>query len=135
MRYMALDLGSQYIGIALSDTLGMIARPLKVIRRTSRVNDYKIYNQLVVEYNVQAIIVGLPFNMDGSEGRQAKWVRDYIQEFTQTTTIPITLWDERLTTEMASEILRDNNKQPTKANIDAVAAAVILQSYLDAHVA
>lgn len=133
MRYMALDLGNHYIGIALSDDLGMIARPLKVIKRTSRVNDYKTYNQLITENKVKAVIVGLPINMDGSEGRQAAWVRDYVDAFAQTVEIPIYFWDERLTSEIATDIIKDNRKLPPKARVDAVAAAVILQSYLDTH--
>lgn len=133
MRYMALDLGDRHIGIALSDTLGMIARPLTVIRRTSRINDFNRYKELITQHQVQAIIVGLPYNMDGSEGRQAQWVRDYMAEFAQMVDIPIHLWDERLTTQEASEIMIQTGRQPSKNEIDAVAAAVILQSYLDTH--
>jgi len=132
MRYMALDLGNKRIGIALSDTLGMIARPLKVIKRTSRVNDYSEYRKLITTHKVNAVIVGLPINMDGSEGRQANWVRDYVEAFSQTVDIPIYLWDERLTTEIALDIIKANKTPAAKAKIDAVAAAVILQSYLDA---
>jgi putative Holliday junction resolvase len=133
MRYMALDLGDRYIGIALSDTLGMIARPLTVIRRTSRINDFNRYKELITEHQVQAIIVGLPYNMDGSEGRQAQWVRDYMAAFAQMVDLPIHLVDERLTTQEASEIMIQTGRQPNKDEIDAVAAAVILQSYLDTH--
>ena len=133
MRYMALDLGNQRIGIALSDTLGMIARPLKVIKRTSRINDFTIYKGLIAEYKVQAVIVGLPLNMDGTEGKQAKWVRDYTAAFSELVDVTITLWDERLTTVEARDIIQASGRQPGKDNIDAVAAAVILQTYLDAH--
>lgn len=133
MRSMALDLGDQYIGIALSDTLGMIARPYKVMKRTSRVNDFKTYQNLIEAFNVQAIIVGLPINMDGTEGKQARWVRDYMADFQLTCDTPVVFWDERLSTETAVEILNASGKQTTHARVDAVAAAVILQSYLDAH--
>ena len=77
-------------------------------------------------------MVGLPFNMDGSEGPQAAWVRDYTAALAEEITVPIILWDERLTTEEAKDILRAQGKTPSKGWIDAVAAAVILQSYLDA---
>jgi putative Holliday junction resolvase len=130
---MALDLGDRHIGVALSDALGMIARPLEVLKRTSRVNDYNHYQELIDQHKVEAIIVGLPINMDGSEGRQANWVRDYVAAFSQTVDIPIYLWDERLTTVTASELLKESGKPPRKDTLDAVAAAVILQSYLDAH--
>ena len=132
MRYMALDLGDQRIGIALSDALGMIARPLMVIKRTSRVNDFDTYKTLIDKHKVQAVIAGLPINMDGSEGKQAYWVRDYMAAFSDTVDIPVTLWDERLTTEAARDIIRESGRQTGNNEIDAVAAAVILQSYLDA---
>lgn len=76
--------------------------------------------------------MGLPYNMDGTEGKQAKWVRDYMQEFSQFIAIPVILWDERLTSDRASEIIKNNGRQSSTVRIDAVAAAVILQSYLDA---
>jgi putative Holliday junction resolvase len=133
MRYMALDLGDKRIGIALSDELGIIARPLQVLMRTSRVNDFCHYRDLITEYKIQALIVGLPINMDGTEGKQAVWVRDYSSAFSQTVDIPVILWDERLSTEEAYGIIKASGRQPASDDIDAVAAAVILQSYLDAH--
>ena len=131
MRYMALDLGDKRIGIALSDASGIIARPLKVIQRTSRVNDFDLYTSLITEYGVDAVIVGLPLNMDGTEGKQAAWVRDYTNAFSEIVRIPITFWDERLSTEEAYGIIKNGGRQPGNDEIDAVAAAVILQSYLD----
>jgi putative Holliday junction resolvase len=130
---MALDLGDQRIGVALSDALGMFARPLMVIKRTSRANDFNTYKKLIAEYKVQTIIAGLPINMNGSEGKQAHWVRDYVAEFSKAVDIPVRLWDERLTTETAREIMKDSGRHAGKNEIDAVAAAVILQSYLDEH--
>jgi putative Holliday junction resolvase len=133
MKYLALDLGDRRIGVATSDASGMIARPLLVFRRASRVEDFARVADLVREQQIDAVIVGLPINMDGTEGRQAEWVRNYSAALAGALPVPVHLWDERLTTEEAAEIMRAQGKQPTPGWIDAVAAAVILQSYLDAH--
>lgn len=132
MRYLALDMGERRIGVAISDTLGMLARPLEIFHRTSRVADFAHISALIILHQVSAIVVGLPLNMDGSEGRQAAWVRDYSAALATALAIPVHLWDERLTSEEATDVLRAQGKSPTKGTIDAVAAAVILQSYLDA---
>jgi putative Holliday junction resolvase len=139
MRYLSLDLGEQRIGVAISDSIGMLARPLNTFKRTSREADFNHIAKLVEEHNIAAIIMGLPLNMDGTEGPQAAWVRDYsaalataLQDRGAATAIPVQLWDERLSTEEAEEIMRAQGKRPDKTRIDAVAAAVILQSYLDA---
>lgn len=134
MRYLALDLGDRYMGVAISDTLGMIARPLEVFDRTSRKADFEHLAALIDQHGVDTIVAGLPVNMDGTEGDQAAWVRDYTGALADAVATPVVLWDERLTTEEAKEIMRSQGKTPTKAWIDAVAAAVILQSYLDAQV-
>lgn len=133
MRALALDLGERRIGVAISDALGMVARPLEIFSRTSRKADFAHIGALVATHQAGAVVVGLPLNMDGSEGRQAAWVRDYSAALAETLTVPVHLWDERLTSEEAEEILRAQGKSTAKGTIDAVAAAVILQSYLDNH--
>lgn len=133
MRYLALDLGDRRIGVALSDTLGIVARPVEVFERASRDEDFSYIAKLIEAYEVDTLICGLPLNMDGTEGPQAAWVRDYTDALRQTLSIPVVLWDERLTTEDAKEILHAQGKAIEKDWLDAVAAAVILQSYLDAH--
>jgi putative holliday junction resolvase len=135
MRTLALDLGNRRIGVAISDTLGMFARPLEVFERTSRVADFAHIQALINADGVQSVVAGLPLNMDGTEGKQAAWVRDYAAALGETISMSVILWDERLTTEEAKDILRAQGKRPSKDWIDAVAAAVILQSYLDAQVA
>jgi putative Holliday junction resolvase len=139
MRYLSLDLGERRIGVALSDSLGMLARPLNTFKRTSREADFHHIAELVEAHNVKTVIVGLPLNMDGTEGPQAAWTRDYsaalaaaLHAHGTASPIPVQLWDERLSTEEAEEIMRAQGKRPDKTRIDAVAAAVILQSYLDA---
>ncbi|MCD6285553.1 MAG: Holliday junction resolvase RuvX [Anaerolineae bacterium] len=135
MRTLALDLGNRRIGVAISDTLSMFARPLEVFLRTSRVADFAHIQALIDADRVQSVVAGLPLNMDGTEGQQAAWVRDYAAALGEAISMPVILWDERLTTEEAKDILRAQGKRPNKDWIDAVAAAVILQSYLDAQVA
>jgi len=135
MRTLALDLGSRRIGVAISDTLSMFARPLEVFERTSRVADFAHIQALIDADKVQSVVAGLPLNMDGTEGKQAAWVRDYAAALGEAISMPVVLWDERLTTQEAKDILRAQGKRPSKDWIDAVAAAVILQSYLDAQIA
>ncbi len=132
MRYLALDLGDRRIGIAISDRSGMLARSLEVLRRASRAADFAHIAALVAEHHAEAIVVGLPLNMDGTEGAQAAWVRDYSAALAETLDLPLHLWDERLTTVEAADIMRAQGRRADKQWIDAVAAAVILQSYLDA---
>jgi putative Holliday junction resolvase len=97
------------------------------------VADFEHLAALIDQHAVDVIVAGLPINMDGTEGDQAAWVRDYTAALHESVATPVELWDERLTTEEAEDIMRAQGKTPTKAWIDAVAAAVILQSYLDAH--
>ena len=131
MRYLALDPGDRRIGVAISDATGLIARPLEVIARSSRERDQTRIRALIAQHKVACLVVGLPLNMDGSEGHQAAWVRDYTAALQATINIPVVLWDERLTTYEAEEIARMQGRPVAKDRIDAVAAAVILQSYLD----
>ncbi len=134
MRYLALDLGSKYIGLAVSDESGLIARPLKVLKRRSRDEDLAAIQQTVRDLSVGTIIVGLPLLMSGAEGTQAAWVRSYSEDLAAKLDppVPLILWDERLSTEDAVDIGRKLGRTPSKTWLDAVAAAVILQTYLDA---
>ncbi len=132
MRYLALDLGEQRIGVAISDT-AMLARPLEIFRRTSRAADFAHIGALVAKHQIDVVIIGLPLNMDGSAGRQAAWVTDYGAALATTLNLPVHFWDERLTSEEAADITRRLGKSPRRGTLDAIAAAVILQSYLDAH--
>jgi len=130
-RVLALDLGNR-VGVALSDPRGLLARPLLVFKRGSRQEDFTRIAHLVAEHQVEKVIVGLPLNMDGSEGPQAAWVRDYSAALAQALAVPVELWDERLTTVEAQEIFHAQGKRVDRSRLDALAAAVILQSYLDA---
>lgn len=131
MRYLALDLGDRRIGVAVSDATGILARPLEMFRRSSRAADFAHIAALVAQHDIAALVVGLPLNMNGTEGTQAAWVRDYCAALTAVLERPVVLWDERLTTEEAADVLHLQGRRADKTVIDAVAAAVILQSYLD----
>lgn len=134
-RVMALDLGEKRIGVAVSDPLRMIASAYGVVERSSRAADFARYQEIIAEQQITLLVVGLPVPLSGVEGQRAAWVRDYTAELETHLTIPITFWDEALTTVQAEQSLRQRGKRgkEIKQRVDAVAAAFILQSYLDAH--
>jgi putative Holliday junction resolvase len=131
---LGIDAGERRVGLALSDELRLLASPLVVLDRqagTTTVLD-SIAGVARREQVVQ-VVVGLPLNADGSAGRQARRAERFAQLVERVTSLPVALWDERLTTHEAEAILRaqGRNMRRSKAHLDAVAAAVILQDYLD----
>lgn len=134
-RVMALDLGSKRIGVAISDPTRTIAQSYGVVKRKSREEDFARYQQIMAEQKVTLLVVGLPTTSEGGDSDTAVWIRDYIAEFRLLCEVPIQFWDESFTTVKAEESLRQRGKRGKKARqqVDAVAAAFILQSYLDAH--
>jgi len=130
---MALDLGDKRIGIALSDPSWMVASSHSVIKRSSRKSDFAKIKHIVREQNVIRIIVGLPTLPSGEEGTRAAWARDYAADLANSTAIEVDVWDESLTTVDAEESLRNRgiSRERYRDRLDAVAAAFILQSYLD----
>ena len=133
-RVMALDLGEKRIGVALSDPTRTIASAHSVITRKSRLEDAARYAHLVAENGVTLLVVGLPITLGGQEGERAAWVRDYAAGLAERLPVPIAFWDESLSTVEAAAALRAQGRRGKKLRerVDAVAAAVILQSYLDA---
>lgn len=134
MRALALDVGDRRVGVAVSDPLGLLARPLTVIRRRSRAEDFRAIAALVEEHEAARVIVGHPLEMHGEVGPQARRVERYAAGLAEHLSVPIVLWDERLSTVEAERILHEagESSRQYRGRIDAVAAAVILQSYLDA---
>ena len=134
-RVMALDLGSVRIGVAISDPTRTIAQSYGVVKRKSREDDFARYQQIMAEQKVTLLVVGLPTTSEGGDSDTAVWIREYIAEFSQQCAVPIEFWDESYTTVQAEDSLRQRGKRGKKARqqVDAVAAAFILQSYLDAH--
>jgi len=133
-RYLGIDHGLKRIGLAVSDAGGTLASPLATIDVSGMVTDQiAIVIERSRECDVDAFVVGLPLNMDGSEGRQAKFARQFGDEIGRITGKPVHYWDERLSTFAAQELLRpaDLTRKKRKARMDRVAAQVILQSFLD----
>ncbi len=133
MRILALDHGTKRIGVAVSDELKMIAQPLEFIPAEPLEDALKRLSALLVEKEVELILIGMPRNMDGSYGPAAEKVREFIQQAKASITVPFKTWDERLTSAQANRVLLDANvrRDKRKEKVDAMAAAVLLQSYLD----
>lgn len=133
MRYLALDVGDERVGVAISDASGYLARPLEVIARRAGPSSFQRLAQLIATHAVDQIVVGLPLLADGSEGKQVQSCRAYVQGLQAHVTVPIVWHDERGTTRRATEILVENGARRMRRHqtTDKVAAAVILQHYLD----
>ncbi|MCU0496274.1 MAG: Holliday junction resolvase RuvX [Anaerolineae bacterium] len=132
-RLLAIDHGIKRIGLAVSDTSQLIARELTVIQRKSRAEDFAKINHIAREQSAIAIVIGMPNNdhLDPGVYSQADTVKLWAERFAETTTLPLILWDEQLTSADAKELAR-NKKRKWHEPIDDLAARVILQSYLDA---
>ena len=133
MRILALDHGTVRIGLALSDELGMIAQPLEFIPAEPHDKFLARLNEIIREKNVELLLVGMPRNMDGSYGPAATKVQEFIAALKTVVTIPIKTWDERLTSAQANRLLiqADVRRDQRKQKVDKMAAAILLQSYLD----
>lgn len=133
MRIMSLDVGSRTIGIACSDALLMTAQGIETIRRTSLEKDFNRLQELITEYEVHELVVGMPKNMNGTKGERAEKTEEFVEKMKEVIDLPITYWDERLSTVMAERqlIAADVSRKKRKSVIDKMAAVVILQGYLD----
>ena len=123
------------MGLALSDPLGVIARPLAVVERRSDDTLFAELSRVMTEYAVTHIVLGLPLKLDGTEGPAAAEVRTFAEKLRAALSAPVELWDERLSTVQAERALldADMSRAKRKQRRDKVAAQVFLQSYLDAH--
>jgi putative Holliday junction resolvase len=133
MRLMGLDVGDRRIGVALSDPGKVIARSLQVIERRSLQADMEQLRSLVEENEVEKVIVGHPLHLDGQAGEQAERAQDYAAELAASLGVPVVLWDEAFSTERARQAMIEagRTRKKRRERLDAVAAAVILQDYLD----
>jgi len=133
MRKIALDIGDVRIGIAVSDILGMIAGAHETYTRKNPEMDMKYFAGLIKEKEADTVVLGLPINMDGTEGRRVEIVRVFAEELSKYTDAKIVFQDERLTTVSAERMLieADVRRDKRRQVIDKVAATIILQSYLD----
>jgi len=130
---LGLDLGTKTIGLALSDVMLSIATPQKTVRRTKFMADAAAVLEFAVSRGVTGLVLGLPVNMDASEGPRAQSTRAFARNLTKITELPITYWDERLSTVAAERALleADTSRKRRAEVIDHVAAAFILQGVLD----
>lgn len=133
MRVLAVDLGSSRVGVALSDPTGTIAQPLEVILRRGRAGVIGRIAGLVDQHQVDRIVVGLPLRMDGTEGAEAAAARVFAARLAEAVAVPVEMHDERLSTAEAERAMLegDASRARRRARRDAVAAALILQSYLE----
>jgi putative holliday junction resolvase len=134
-RTMGLDVGSKTIGVAISDELGITGQSLVTLRRLSSRADLAALGRLIAEHAVDRIVIGLPLNMDGSEGPSAAASRELGKAVGEASGIPVEYWDERLSTVAAERVLleADVSRRKRREVVDSVAAAIILQGWLDAH--
>ena len=132
-RLLGLDLGTKTIGVALSDVTRMIASGYETIMRTKFTPDATRLMAIACEHGAAGIVLGLPRNLDGSEGPRAQATRAFARNFNKLSPLPILLWDERLTTAAAERMLiaADSSRKRRSEVIDKVAATLILQSALD----
>ncbi len=133
MRKMALDYGEVRIGVAFSDLLNIIANGYETYTRKDIDSDLKYLSDLAKEKEVDKIIVGLPINMDGTEGERAQATRAFGEKLSQVSGLPIYYLDERLTSVSAERMLieADVRRENRKKVIDKISATIILQDYLD----
>lgn len=133
MRVLAIDHGTVRMGIAMSDELKIIAQPLEFIPAEPFSEFLKRLSELLRNYKVELILLGMPRNMDGSYGEASLKVREFEAVLKNSITLPVKTWDERLTSVQANRALSQGGvkKQKKRQNVDAMAAAILLQSYLD----
>ena len=133
MRVLALDVGEKRIGVALSDPTGLIATPNTTIHRGGEAADIDAMLSLAAEHGVEEIVVGLPLTLAGRVGPQARRVTRFVDALADRASVPVKTVDERYSTVEAERMMREAGARPSrdKAAVDAAAAAVILQGYLD----
>ncbi len=136
MRIMGLDFGSKTVGVAISDSLLITAQGIEIIRRKEenklRQTLARI-EELIVEYEVEEIVLGLPKNMNATEGVRVELTNEFREKLERRTGLPVTMWDERLTTVAADRTMMEAGirREKRKDYVDMIAATLILQGYLD----
>jgi putative holliday junction resolvase len=132
---LGLDVGSKRIGVAGCDGLGLMATGITTIWRSSFQEDIAQLREIILDRSVEVLVIGLPYTMDGNIGSQAKQVQKFARRVSTALELPIEYVDERLTSYAAEQMMIEANisVSQNKATIDRIAAAVILQQWLDAH--
>lgn len=132
-RILSLDHGTKRIGVALSDELGWTAQPLETYQRRTLDADVQYIDRLVREHDVGEVLIGLPLRLNGEIGPAAQSVQAFVKRLEEVLTVPVITWDERMTTKSAEELLiaADVSRKKRKGAVDRIAAAILLQSYLE----
>lgn len=136
MRIMGLDFGSKTVGVAISDALLLTAQGVEIIRRQEENKLRRTLariEELIVEYEVEEIVLGLPKNMNATEGERVALTQEFKDKLERRTGLPVTLWDERLTTVAADKAMMEAGirREMRREHVDKIAAVFILQGYLD----
>jgi len=133
-RVLGLDVGSKTIGMAVSDPLWITAQGLQTLRRKNKRTDFGRLNQIIDQYEITEIVVGLPLRMSGMEGTQSEKMRVFAEDLRKASGLPVHLWDERLTSAEANRVLRDSEMSIKRRGevVDRLAAVLILQNWMEA---
>ncbi len=133
MRILCLDVGTKRIGVAISDELKLTAQSLQPIERRGLKRDLALIKDIVKKYNVEKIVVGMPYNLNGERGKMAEIVRNFIEKLKNSTGIDVLEWDERFSTIAVNRVLHDAEVSSRKKKdvVDGLSAVYILQGYLD----
>jgi putative Holliday junction resolvase len=132
-RVLGLDVGSRRIGVAISDPLGITAQGLETLQRRNKRYDLAALEQVIRDYQVREIVVGLPLRMNGAEGKQSEKMQGFAEDLRKRFRLPVHLWDERLTSAEANRLLRETElsiEKRAKA-VDRMAAVLILQGWME----
>jgi putative Holliday junction resolvase len=132
-RILGLDVGARRIGIAVSDPLGITAQGLETLQRRNKRSDLAALEQVIREYSVREIVVGLPLRMSGAEGTQSDKMQLFAEDLRKRFRLPVHLWDERLTSAEANRLLRETDLSIEKRGkaVDRMAAILILQGWME----
>jgi len=135
MRILCLDMGDKKIGVSMSDPTHSIAQALKVYRRNSLKEDLKEFRNIISEYDIERIVIGLPKNLSGEIGKRAQEVMGFAEALEKSVGLPVVLWDERFSTNEAHRVfeMASISHKKRKPYLDMMASQLILQGYLDAN--
>ena len=133
MRYLGLDIGDRWIGVAVSDPSAMLASPLTILKRTREDDDLAAIGDIIKQHEIGEVIVGLPVSLNGTLGRQAEKVQRFTDRLRECIDVPLEYSDESMSTASARDLMRQTTPKKKRQNTrdDAIAAAFILQGFLD----
>ncbi|MDD5009824.1 MAG: Holliday junction resolvase RuvX [Syntrophorhabdaceae bacterium] len=135
MRILCLDVGDKKIGVSMSDPTHSIAQALKVYRRNSLKKDLREFRDIISEYDIERIVIGLPKDLSGEIGKKAQEVMEFAEALEKHVGLPVVLWDERFSTNEAHRVfeMASISHKKRKPYLDMIASQLILQGYLDAN--